>query len=67
MITIDMMKPQPVLGENCRDLRKDNNISVSDFAKKLGLSRQAVYNFENGKTQSMELLRGYIKLSKGEL
>lgn len=33
-------------GEKLRSLREDRGMSVDDLAKTLGLTRQAVYNYE---------------------
>lgn len=67
MKTFDVLTPQPELGATCRGVREDNNLSVIEFANKIGMTRQAVYNFEKGKTASMDILRGYLRLAKGEL
>lgn len=67
MKTFDILAPQPELGATCREIRENNKLSVIDFADCIGMTRQAVYNFENGKTSSMDILRGYLKLAKGEL
>lgn len=65
MITLDIMTPQPELGKTCREIREEHNLSVLDFADLVGFTRQAVYNFENGKTASMGLLLAYVNLAKG--
>lgn len=65
MITIDLLSPQPVLGENARKLRRSKHISVSEMARNTGYSRQAIYNFENGTAQSMTLLQEYLRLNEG--
>lgn len=67
MKTFDILTPQPELGATCKELRENNKLSVIEFADHIGMTRQAVYNFENGKTSSMDILRGYLKLAKGEL
>lgn len=67
MKTFDILAPQPELGATCREIRENNKLSVIEFADCIGMTRQAVYNFENGKTSSMDILRGYLKLAKGEL
>lgn len=65
MTSIDLLTPQPVLGENARNLRRSKRISVSEMARKTGYSRQAIYNFENGVAQSMTLLQEYLRLNEG--
>ena len=67
MKTFDILAPQPELGATCKEIREDKKLSVIEFADAIGMTRQAVYNFENGKTSSMDILRGYLKLAKGEL
>lgn len=67
MKTFDILAPQPELGATCKEIRENNKLSVIEFADKIGMTRQAVYNFEKGKTSSMDILRGYLKLAKGEL
>lgn len=67
MKTFDILAPQPELGATCKEIREDKNLSVIEFADMIEMTRQAVYNFENGKTSSMDILRGYLKLAKGEL
>jgi len=57
--------PQPQLGETCRKLREKNNLSVDDFATRYNLTRQTVYNFEKGYTESLKTLRAYIDLGQG--
>lgn len=67
MKTFDILAPQPELGATCKEIREKNKLSVIEFSDKIGMTRQAVYNFEKGKTSSMDILRGYLKLAKGEL
>ena len=66
MKTFDILAPQPELGATCKEIRKNKKLSVIDFADAIGMTRQAIYNFEKGKTSSMDILRGYLKLAKGE-
>ena len=66
MKTLNILMPQPELGATCRDIREENNLSVADFAERIGFTRQAVYNFENGKTSSMGILLAYVNLAKGD-
>lgn len=66
MKTFDILAPQPELGVTCKEIRENKKLSVIEFADCIGMTRQAVYNFENGKTSSMDILRGYLKLAKGE-
>ena len=56
---------QPEMGKRCKELRESKNLSVSDFAHLAQCTRQAVYYFENGKTQSLKIFLTYLKL-KGE-
>lgn len=67
MKTFDILAPQPELGATCKEMRENSKLSVIEFADLIGMTRQAVYNFEKGKTSSMDILRGYLKLAKGEL
>ena len=64
MRTLYAMPDQPELGKTCKDIRVECNISVAEFSDLAGYSRQAVYNFENGKTSSMGLLLAYVHLAK---
>lgn len=66
MKTFDILAPQPELGATCREIRESNKLSVIEFADHIGMTRQAIYNFEKGKTSSMDILRGYLKLARGE-
>lgn len=56
---------QPELGKTARELRRQHRISMTAFAESIGVTRQTVYNFEHGITQSMELLQAYLRL-RGE-
>lgn len=67
MKTFDILAPQPELGATCKEIRENKKLSVIEFADTIGMTRQAIYNFEKGKTSSMDILRGYLKLAKGEL
>ena len=64
MVDIDLLTAQPALGDNARRLRQEYNITVTDMARRAGVSRQAVYNFENGIAQSMSILQEYLKLKE---
>lgn len=66
MKTLNILTPQPELGATCKSIREENNLTVADFAELVGFTRQAVYNFENGKTSSMGLLLAYVNLAKGD-
>jgi transcriptional regulator with XRE-family HTH domain len=39
------------VGENIKNIRKKNNITQEELAKKLSVTRQAVSSWENGKTE----------------
>lgn len=65
MKTFDLLVPQPQLGETAKQLRKNCGLSVANMAKNLNVTRQTIYNFENGEHQSMEVLQGYLKLKEG--
>lgn len=56
---------QPELGKTARELRRCKRLSMTAFAERVGVTRQTVYNFEHGITQSMELLQAYLQL-RGE-
>lgn len=64
MTTLEYLK-QPELGKTARELRRQHHISMTTFAESIGVTRQTVYNFEHGITQSMELLQAYLRL-RGE-
>lgn len=38
-----------VVGENIKQIRKDNNISQRELAKELGTTQSVIYGYENGK------------------
>ena len=64
MKTIDLLVPQPELGKTARAIREERGLTVIDVATRWGVSRQTIYNFENGERQSMELLQNYLRLSE---
>ncbi len=64
MTTLEYLK-QPELGKTARELRRSKRLSMTAFAESIGVTRQTVYNFEHGITQSMELLQAYLQL-RGE-
>lgn len=57
--------PQPALGKLCKEIREKHDVSVENFAIHYNLSRQTVYNFENGDTESLKVFRAYIDLARG--
>lgn len=63
MIDMALLK-QPILGETCRQIRKSAGITSEEMGKIAGVSRMAIYKFETGKTQSLNIFREYYKLSK---
>lgn len=56
------MIDKKMLGESCRNLRKQLNITQEDFADAAGVTRQTVINFENGKSNSFKLLEYFLSL-----
>lgn len=38
-----------IVGQNIKKVRKDNNISQRELAKKLGTTQSVIYGYENGK------------------
>ena len=66
MMDIDNMK-QPNLGLICKQIRLDHEMSREDFAKYAGCTRQNVYYFETGRTQSLQLFLAYHNLKEGGL
>lgn len=62
MVTLDIMQPQPTLGENARKIREEMGITVEQIAHMAKVSRQTVYNFENGKAQTLSVLREYLRV-----
>lgn len=38
-----------IVGQNIKRVRKDNNISQRELAKKLGTTQSVIYGYENGK------------------
>ena len=63
MKTIEIL-PQPELGKTVRDLRKHYGFTQDDIAEYIGVTRQSIVNFESGKTQSMQILQGYLRFFK---
>ena len=61
MVLLEDLK-QPALGIACRKLREECGVSVGDFSKLVPCSRQSVYNFEDGKTQSLEIFLTYFRV-----
>lgn len=64
MKTFDLLIPQPELGKTAKELRESKGLSVIEFADTIGVTRQTIYNFENGNRQSMEVLQAYLKLNE---
>lgn len=50
------------IGETCRQIREKHGISITDFSRLAGCTRQSVYNFESGKNASLQLYLTYEKL-----
>ena len=55
---------QPNLGENCKRIRENRNMTIADFAQFARCTRQAVYYFETGKSQSMQMFLKYLELNE---
>ena len=50
------------IGEKIKELRKREKLNQEEFGKKVGISKNAVWNYENGKREpSLEIL---TKISK---
>ena len=49
---------------NCISLRKDNNITQLDIAKKHNIELHNIVNFENGKTHNYKYLIMYHNIDK---
>ena len=65
MVYMDDLK-QPTLGAYCRELREQNEITVAEMSRRANCSRQTIYNFEQGETQSLSIFLAYKRLTKGE-
>lgn len=63
MRTFEQIESQPALGRTCKELRERVGITVEVFADRYNLTRQTVYNFENGATDSLKTLRAYLDLA----
>lgn len=61
MIDLKNLK-QPFMGQTCRELRERSGLTVAEFSKYAGVTRQAVYKFERGKSASIGLLLKYYNL-----
>ena len=61
MIDLRNLK-QPVMGQTCRELRERSGLTVAEFSKYAGVTRQAVYKFECGKSSSLGLFLKYHSL-----
>ena len=46
----------------CKETREAAGISVDEFAKFAGVTRQTVYNFENGEAVSLQVFMAYYRL-----
>ena len=61
MIDLQNLK-QPYMGRTCKELRERSGMTVADFSKYAGVTRQAVYKFECGKSSSLGLFLKYHSL-----
>ena len=59
------------VGENIKNIRKKNNITQEELAEKLNVTRQAVSNWENGKSEpdikTISTIAGIFEISTDEL
>lgn len=51
-----------IINESLKNIRLDNNLTQDDFAEKLGVTRQTVSSWENGK--SYPVIENIIKISE---
>lgn len=65
MRTFEQIEEQPALGQTCKELRVRSGLTVEVFADRYNLTRQTVYNFEHGATDSLKTLRAYLDLARG--
>lgn len=49
---IDMNQKKIIIADNIQYLRKYSKMSIEDLAEKLGVSRQTISKWENGKSYS---------------
>ena len=61
MVELKNLK-QPFMGQTCKELRERSGLTVAEFSKYAGVTRQAVYKFERGKSSSLVLLLKYYSL-----
>ena len=66
MKEFNQIAPQPELGRTCKEVREKYGLSVEDFSTRYNVTRQTVYNFENGETDSLRVFRAYIDLAREE-
>lgn len=54
------------LGEYCRTVRLDANLTIEEFAEMSGVTRQTISNFESGRHLSLDIFLKYYSLSISE-
>ena len=59
------MKLDKELAEKCKEIRKNNNITISKMSKILGIKEDTIKKYENGVLRiPTEVLLFYAKLKK---
>lgn len=57
------MKLKTIVSERLIKLRKDNNLTQTDMAKKLGISQQAYQGYENTSIRTLPKLEDFVKIA----
>lgn len=53
------------IGETCKTVRLEHNLTLDEFANFTGYTRQTIVNFESGKHLSLDLFLKYYALDTG--
>lgn len=61
-----MEKKNKQLGTMCKEFRKAHNVSVAAFAIQCGCSRESIYKFEEGRSDSSHILLQYFRFIGGK-
>lgn len=61
MITLNDME-QPILGQECKKIRREKGLTMEEMAKKAGVTRQTIHNFENRGVGSLSVFMAYYNL-----